>query len=1043
MITIPVIKRDGEIVEFDAKKIATAISKANDSLTNRTNRATKKEIENIVDEIEKECKKLADKNRTVEAIQNLVEEKLLDHGKRKLARSYIAYREERTRVRNRNNKFFKDVFDKAFAKNIMNQNANVDEASFGGRKGEAANIMLKRLALDEVMSELHRKNHEENRIYIHDLDSYLLGMHNCLSLPTSKLLERGAEIRQTDIRPASSVATALQLLAVYDQIQSLQQFGGVAETKLDWTMVPYIRMSFFKHYKSVLSILSIKTFDVLDKDKTWAKNVSINDSVYKGKHWFNFIHKYVWKHAMILTEKELKQSVEGMYHNLNSLMSRSGNQLPFSSINYGTCTLPEGRMVTKALLEGSLNGIGKFHKTPIFPCGIFKYKQGINDKPGTPNYDLKKLAIKSTVRRLYPNYANCNWSVNDAAIKYDRDIKTQVLNKLRTDDPVSYLNLCHFLDEHKDIADFLRIKFLAVNCLFANADDVSLVSINPIMEPYPDEEMATMGCVDGKETISYRYLLNERLPVMSFNKEEPIKMRTFTEHSSVSFEYMWEEMSKYFEIKTQTSDPDCKNLYMDLENVEIFDSNCGWVECKRLIRNVAKRWVKISCSDGLTLDCTYDHPLPTARGRVYAGSITTMDTIYKAIPKGDGSMYELRVHSVSPYVETKYSYDVTTSSDHFDVSGIWSHNCRTYNGADINFDKAFKHNLSLAISGETDKTKYLDLLSAAQKDGRGNIAPNTIILPTVAMECKTGKVKFSEDLVENFMLYLDQLIGEARDQLIERFEYICTQPKDAAKFMYENGTMVGYIPEQGIRSALEHGTLVIGQLGLSEALKILIGEDQTSDKGMELAKRIEVLYKQRCAEFKTKYKLNFGVYYTPAESLCFTAMTKFTETYGLIEGVNAYKDETGKLVGRTYFTNSIHVPVWDKMSPFKKIDIESELTGYSSGGCITYVELGENAVRNEVAVEQILDYEMHERDIPYAAFNLPNLTCTCCGYQGKMGFNDSGEYICPECGSSKVDELGRVTGYLSGTVKHFNKGKQDEYHDRFKHTSYLDSWIEG
>ncbi len=324
MITIPVIKRDGEIVEFDAKKIATAISKANKSLSKKSDKATKKEIDDIVDEISSKCKSLSDKDRTVEAIQDLVEEKLLDHDKRKLARSYIAYREERTRVRNRSNKFFKDVFDKAFAKNIMNQNANVDEVSFGGRKGEAANVMLKRLALDEIMSELHRKNHEENRIYIHDLDSYLLGEHNCLSLPTSKLLERGAEVRQTDIRPASSVATALQLLAVYDQIQSLQQFGGVAETKLDWTMVPYIRMSFFKHYKSVLSILSIKTFDVLDKNKLWAKNVSINDSVYKGKHWFNFIHKYVWKHAMILTEKELKQAVEGMYHNLNSLMSRSG-----------------------------------------------------------------------------------------------------------------------------------------------------------------------------------------------------------------------------------------------------------------------------------------------------------------------------------------------------------------------------------------------------------------------------------------------------------------------------------------------------------------------------------------------------------------------------------------------------------------------------------------------------------------------------------------------------------------------------------------------
>ena len=171
--------------------------------------------------------------------------------------------------------------------------------------------------------------------------------------------------------------------------------------------------------------------------------------------------------------------------------------------------------------------------------------------------------------------------------------------------------------------------------------------------------------------------------------------------------------------------------------------------------------------------------------------------------------------------------------------------------------------MELAASGETDLSKYDDCVSAALKDGRGNIAPNTIILPTAAMECKTGKIKLSDDLIENFMLYLDQLIHEAKDELIERFEYICSQSEAAAKLMYENRTFVGYIPSEGIRSALRHGTLVIGQIGLAETLNILIGKDHTTSEGMELAKRIENLYKKRCAQFKTEYSLNFGVYYTP------------------------------------------------------------------------------------------------------------------------------------------------------------------------------------
>ena len=259
-------------------------------------------------------------------------------------------------------------------------------------------------------------------------------------------------------------------------------------------------------------------------------------------------------------------------------------QLPFTSINYGTCTLPEGRMVTKALLEVSIEGLGKLHKTSIFPCSIFQCMKGVNRKPGDPNYDLFRLALKSTAQRLYPNYVNVDWSVNEG---YDPN------------DPKTFVS--------------------------------------------------TMGC-------------------------------------------------------------------------------------------------------------------------------------------------------------------------------------RTYNGYDING------------MGQT-------------KDGRGNIAPVTIILPTLAMEADRD--------VEKFMTLLDQKIHEAKDMLIERFEYICSQSPESAKFMYENETMKGYVPEEGIRSALKHGTLVIGQIAMAETLQILIGCDHTTPKGMKLAKRIEQLFKTRCAEFKQQYRLNFGVYYTP------------------------------------------------------------------------------------------------------------------------------------------------------------------------------------
>lgn len=338
--------------------------------------------------------------------------------------------------------------------------------------------------------------------------------------------------------------------------------------------------------------------------------------------------------------------------------------------------------------------------------------------------------------------------------------------------------------------------------------------------------------------------------------------------------------------------------------------------------------------------------------------------------------------------------------------------CRTVNGADINAIDSIKENILSVI--ESGKIKN-DIYSAAQKDSRGNICPVTIIMPTLAMEADRD--------VEKFMKLLDKKIHEAKDMLLERFDWICSQPAKSAAFMYENGTMHGYKPEEGIRSALKHGTIVIGQLGLAETLQLLIGCDHTEEKGMELAKRIEQLFKDRCAEFKKQYKLNFGVYYTPAESLCHTAMKKFQAKYGKIENVSDHE----------YFTNSIHVPVWKKISPFEKIDIESKLTGYSSAGCITYVELDANASKNLEALESIVNYAM-DHDIPYFALNLPISSCHKCGHQGDIG------ETCPECGSNEIDHLARVTGYLSTTVDHFNAGKQAEVAERFKHVQKMNSW---
>lgn len=721
-------KRNGIVVPFDRERIINAINKAFIEVDGELYEDDT--ANDIADEI-KYAVKTSDDVVSVEKIQDMVEDFLMKSERRDVAKAYIRYRYKREIARKGQDDFMKAFSAKVQGSDIENQNANVDEMSFGGRVGAASDLQMKKYALDYLVSNKSRANHENNEIYIHDLNAYAVGMHNCLSIPFDDLLAKGFNTRQTDVRPAGSVNTAFQLVAVIFQLQSLQQFGGVSATHLDWTMIPYVRKSFYKHYMDGLTYIE----QVISMDDRLNNQLSIEDPIYKE-------FKGAYSYAIAMTEKEVHQAVEGMYHNLNTLQSRSGNQLPFTSINYGTCTLPEGRMVTKALLEVSIEGLGILHKTSIFPCGIFQCMKGVNRKPGDPNYDLFRLALKSTATRLYPNYANVDWSGN-------------------------------------------------------------------------------------------------------------------------------------------------------------------------------------------------------------AG------------------------------------YDVNDPSTYFSTMG-----CRTANGFDINGLKQ-------------------------QKDGRGNICPVTIIMPTIAMEANGD--------VETFMKLLDIKIEEAKDMLLERFEYICAQPADSAKFMYENGLMAGY---DGIstRSALQHGTLSLGQIGLAETLQILIGCDHTEPEGMKLAKRIEQLFKDRCAEYKEKYRLNFGVYYTPAENLCYTSLKKFRDKYGIIPNVS----------DREFFTNSMHVPVWHQLSPFDKIDIESQLTGYSSAGCITYVELDTGMEKNIDAMETLVNYAM-DKDIPYFAINVPCDTCLNCGYTGE--FNDK----CPQCGSKEIQQLRRVTGYLTGNYKTaFNKGKQDEVNNRVKHVGYME-----
>lgn len=422
-----VVKRDGRKQKFNSNKIVNAVQSAFEQVDGEITKFAEDKAKEIAKYIES-----LNRTMTVEEVQDIVENKLMASSRKDVAKEYILYREKRTKERERNNQFFKDAKTKATAKDVQNQNANVDEKSFGGRKGEANSTLMKKLALDTLMSDKARENHLNNRIYTHDLDSYYVGEHNCLTVPIDDLLKNGFNTRQTDVRPANSVNTAMQLIAVIFQIQSLQQFGGVSASHIDWSLVPYVRKSFYKHFKDGLAYIELQRDDLLsfEAERIYyiLENDTLLDTSIVSDEYKHFEKTY--EYAYNMTVKEIYQATEGLFHNLNTLQSRSGNQLPFTSINYGTCTLEEGRLVTKAILETSIKGIGKNHRTSVFPCQIFQVMKGVNKEPNTPNYDLYQLALKSTAKRLYPNYANVDWSTNEGYDRNDPDSYVSTMGKV-------------------------------------------------------------------------------------------------------------------------------------------------------------------------------------------------------------------------------------------------------------------------------------------------------------------------------------------------------------------------------------------------------------------------------------------------------------------------------------------------------------------------------------------------------------------------------------------------------------------------------------
>ena len=740
-----VIKRDGTRVLFDINKIVNAVNKAMihvDGSLYETETA-----EEIADIIASEGKDM-----TVEHIQDRVEEELMKSSRPDVAKAYILYRDQRTKERDRRSKLIRTVMRRTDATAVENANANVDEKSFSGREKEASSDIQKIIALDYTLSPEIANAHRGMLLYQHDMEKTNIGEHNCLFVDFNKLFTDGFVTRNGDIRPPSSYSTACQQVAVIFQCQSQVQFGGVGTVHLDRDLAPFVKKSFRKHVKNYFTDVQYYSDEtatmLMDGFEKEHGEICIDNLELQSMSGYPDAYNY----AMKQLEREGKQSSEALYHNLNTLESRAGSQVPFTSINFGRDTSTEGKLVQKWMLNASLAGVGKHHLTPIFPISIFQYKSGVNAEPGTPGYALKQHAIESLSKRIYPNFVNCDYS-----------------------------------QAHEDPEN-------------------------------PDTFFATMGC-------------------------------------------------------------------------------------------------------------------------------------------------------------------------------------RTMLGMDIH-DKENPYN----------------------RVGRGNLVPNTMILPKLGIEYGICLGKREKADLEGFWNAFEDLLKLCEQGLLERYDVMVNQCAAAAPFMYQNGTMKdAQSCRESVYNALRHGTLAMGYLGIAETMTALFGKNHAEDAEVhQFALKIVQRINEYAKEATKRNGLNFSCYATPAEGLCHTAAKALRAQYGIIENVT----------DKEFITNSHHVPVWMEVGIFDKLKIEAPFCKYPTGGCITYVELDSTFVKNQKAIEQIIDYAFKELDIPYLAFNFPIDSCLDCGYQAE--FNDH----CPECGGENIQQLRRVTGYLTTDYRNFNKGKQSEVEHRVKHSLY-------
>lgn len=1011
-----VIKRNGKEVKFDLNKIKQALKKANNS----TEELTEDEINDITNKALTKCLKYK-RAVSVEEIQDIVEDCLIQLRAYKTSKHYIKYRYQKELDRKQNT-IDTQVLTTVNLENeeVKQENSNKNPIIIPTQRDYIAGLVSKDITNRYLLPKDITEAHKKGIIHFHDADYYVQKLHNCDVYNLDDMLQNGTTMNGTKIDKPHSFLTACTVATQIMALVASSQYGGQTITLSH--LAPFVDISRKKIRKEVEDEL-----------------LGINHTSYD---------------VDIITEKRLKEEIEKgvqtIQYQILTISSTNG-QTPFVSLFMylneveDEQTKSDLALIIEEVLKQRIQGIKNragIWITPAFPKLLYVLEED-NITEDSKYWYLTQLAAKCNSKRMVPDYISEKVMKRDKINSHGEGDCYPCMGAARGDETVTIKVSGETFENIPIKQAFQIVKLYTRNQLSIGNPIVS--KFKGLIGVYKITHLPTGNYyVGSSKDISRRWRehtsnirhqgsLGDFHPINDFN----INNYRFDVLESCSLDDLLEVESKYVNLQ----DPKCVNTkdpriignlnaenniralkgekystnphaYTWFKRVDIPDIfiKCRgeWQPIRAITYNKADVNLKLfevtynKKGELKTLYLTEDHPLHTQRGRVETKDLTLED---KVIDCNTGEYYN--IVEIKESKERYETYDFEVDNDMFDLSGIMSHNCRSFLTPWRGFDLG---NIANAGNYDPNKPKYY---------GRFNQGVVTINLVDVACSSKRN--------MDKFWRIFDERLELCHKALRLRHERLKGTPSDVAPILWQDGALARLQPGETIDKLLYGGysTISLGYAGLWEMVYYMTGKKLTEPEGEEFGLKVMQHMNDFTAKWKEAENIDYSLYGTPIESTTYKFAKCLQERFGIIEGVT----------DKTYITNSYHVHVTEEIDAFSKLALESKFQKLSPGGAISYIEVP-NMMHNQTAVLEVIKFIYN--NIMYAELNTRYDFCSNCGFEGEIQVveDDNGKLVweCPKCHNrdqSKMNVVRRTCGYIGSS--YWNQGRTSEIKNRVLH----------